>query len=145
MSFLGRLFLGTGKLPPPVRAALEAEGLLAIEEGVSGRIGYTRFKAPGKHFHGKVTWERLALALSERRFVVYCRSGRAELIDSPYSSSGWDMVELAAEEDDRLVIRVDYDRDSAPEVSGQVAITARTKRAAEIADQVHRRIATASA
>ena len=138
MSFLGRIFLGTGTFKAELRAELEAEGVALIVEGVPGKIRYAHFKAPGKRFNGKVTLVRLALAVTEERFVVYSNSGKAELIDSAYSSPNWQMADLAAEPD-RLEIRVDYDRSDISDVSGQITITANTDRAREIAEQIRAR------
>ncbi len=85
MKLLARFRLGDGKLDPELRTALEAEGLVLVDEGLRGSVRYRRFKAPGRRHHGKVTGERVALAISERRFVVYCRSGTTKLIDTPFA------------------------------------------------------------
>jgi hypothetical protein len=139
-----RLLLGTGKLKPDLVQELEAEGLVLIEEGCRGSIRYTHFKAPGKRFHGKITGERIALGISEERFVVYCRSGRAELIDSRFSEPRLRELELSVEGSDRVVILVDYARMGEPSVEGKIAIRAQTPRATEIVDQLRRRIELAA-
>ncbi len=139
MGFLARLLgLGDGRLSPQLRAELEAEGLVLIEEGLGGSLRYTHFKAPGRRFHGKVTPERIGLGISEERFVLYCRSGRAELVDSPFSNPRLQAVEITAEED-RLEILVDYDRLEVPKTSGQVRIRVRTPAAARIAAELRAR------
>ena len=89
--FTNRL-LGKGTLKPSLRAELEAEGVVLIEEGLVGSIRYSHFKAPGKRFHGKITPERIGLGISEQRVVAYCRSGRAKLVDSPFTSPRFEMV-----------------------------------------------------
>ena len=132
MRFLGRLFLGTGELPVKVRDALAAEGLVLLEEGVPGSIRYDHFKAPGKRFNGKVTPQRMGVGISERRVVVYCRSGRAELIDSPFESPRFDAVSVSLKSSDELEIRVDYDEMDDAEaagVSGVIAINLKTSNA----------------
>ena len=141
MGIFDRFRLGDGKLTPELRTALEAEGLVLVEEGLRGKIRYDDFKAPGKRFYGKVTVERIGLAISEHRFAVYCRSGSVELIDSPFSEPRLALIEISAEQDDELAIRIDYDRFDEPEVSGRITITARTPRAGEIADQIRARVA----
>src|SRR5690349_20089260 len=109
MAFWARLLgLGNGKLSPRLRAELEAEGLVLVEEGLGGSLRYDHFKAPGRRFHGKVAAERFGLGISEERFAVYCRSGRVKLVDSPFTNPRFQAVEIAAE-GDRLVILVDYD------------------------------------
>ena len=45
------LLLGGGELKSKLKAELEAEGLVLVEERLKGSIRYTHFKAPGKRFH----------------------------------------------------------------------------------------------
>lgn len=46
MSFLGRLLLGNGTVRPKLKEELEAEGLVLIEEGLSGSVRYEHFNSP---------------------------------------------------------------------------------------------------
>jgi hypothetical protein len=141
VSFLAKLLLGNGTLKPDLRAALESEGLVLIEEGLGGSVRYEHFRAPGRRHHGKVTPERIGLGISERRFVLYCRSGRVKLIDTPFSNPRLGMVDVALEGDDEVVTRIDYDRADAPKVSGVIKILARTPNAPHIVDQLRARLA----
>ncbi len=140
MAFLARFRLGNGKLDPAVRAALESEGLVLVEEGLRGSVRYRRFRAPGRRHHGKVTGERLALAISEERFVVYCRSGSTELVDTPFSDPRLGILDVSLQGDDVVAIRIDYDRAGIPEVRGEVTILARTPNAAMVVEQLRRRL-----
>jgi hypothetical protein len=140
VTFLAKLLLGNGTLKPKLRAALESEGLVLIEEGLAGSVRYKRFKAPGRRHHGKVTGERIGLGVSEERFVVYCRSGRAKLIDTPFSSPRLSMLDVSVQGDDTVAIRIDYDRADVPNVSGEITIIARTPNAARIVDELRARI-----
>ncbi|MGI9020490.1 MAG: hypothetical protein ACR2G3_07260 [Solirubrobacterales bacterium] len=135
-----RFLLGAGTLRPELRQALEAEGLVLLEEGLPGSIRYWHFKAPGKRFHGKVTPERLALGISEKRLVVYCRSGRTELIDSPFTQQRLRAVEVSAEGEEKLVLRVDYDEMGEPNVSGEIRIRAKTPKAPLIVAELRARL-----
>jgi hypothetical protein len=139
VTFLARLLLGNGRLAPELRAALESEGLILIEEGLAGSVRYKRFRAPGRRHHGKVTPERIGLAVSEERFVVYCRSGSVELIDTPFSNPRLSMLDVSLQGDDTVAIRIDYDRADVPNVSGEITIRARTPNAANIVDQLRAR------
>ena len=139
-----RLLLGNGELSPRVRAQLEAEGLVLVEENLSGSVRYTRFKAPGRYHNGKVQPQRFALAISENRFVVYCRSGKVELMDSAFHQPNLDALEVTTEGEDRLILRVDYDRLGKPGISGEVAIHLKTPSAATIAEQLRARIPTSA-
>lgn len=140
MGFLERFRLGNGALKPQVRSQLEAEGLVLIDEGLRGTIRYEGFKAPGKRFYGKVAGERLAIGLSEERFVVYCRSGSVELMDSAYASPRLAALDISVEDNDTLALRVDYDRIGEPGISGVITVRARTPQAGEIAKQLRSRI-----
>ena len=139
-----RLLFGTGALKPELREALESEGLVLIEENLPGRIRYERFRAPGRRHHGKVTGERLALAVSEKRFVVYCRLGRAKLIDTPFADPRLSTLDVSLEGGDTIVLRIDYDRLEVPKVSGVITIRAKTPNAARIVDHVRARVARSS-
>jgi hypothetical protein len=140
LSFLAKLLLGDGTLKPDLRAALEAEGLVLIEEGLGGSVRYKRFRAPGKRFHGKVTGERIGLAISKERLVVYCRSGRAKLIDTAFSNPRVSMLDVSLVDDDKVAIRIDYDRGDVPKVSGEVTVRAKTPNATTIVDHLRARL-----
>ena len=141
LGWLGRLFLGSGKLTPERWEELASEGLVLLEEGLPGSVRYTHFKAPGRRFHGKVTPERMALGISHRRFVVYCKSGRVKLADSEFTSANLRGVDVALDGDDKLVITMDYDELQVDRVSGQIALHLRTDKARRAADELRARIA----
>lgn len=140
MTFLAKLLLGNGELKADLQATLESEGLVTIEEGLPGSVRYTRFKAPGRRFHGKVTPERLGLGISEHRLAVYCRSGRTKLIDAAFSDPRLSAVAVSLHDGDTVSIRIDYDRAEVPNVSGQITIRARTPRAADIVEHLQARL-----
>jgi hypothetical protein len=143
MGLFDRFRLGDGSLKPKLRAELESEGLVLVEEGLGGSVRYSHFKAPGRRFHGKVTGERIGLGLSERRLVVFCRSGSVKLIDTELSSPRFEIVEISLPDPETVEFRIDYDRSEeakAARVSGEIRIIARTPRAAEIVDQVNSRL-----
>ena len=140
MAFLAKFRLGDGRLDPELRAALEAEGLVHIEEGLRGSVRYRRFKAPGRRHHGKVTGERIGLAISRERFVVYCRSGTTKLIDTPFSDPRLSMLGVSLEGNDTVSLLIDYDRADVPDVSGEIRIVVRTPNAAAIVEQLQARL-----
>jgi len=139
MGFLARLLLGDGTLRQPMRDALEAEGLVLIEENLRGSVRYHHFRMPGRRFHGKVTPERIGLGISELRVVAYGRSGRAKLIDSPFTSKHLDMVGVSAV-DDRVEFLVDYDRGHDPKISGRVVIRIHSPNAGTIVRELSARL-----
>ncbi len=140
MGFLGKLLLGDGTLKPDLRAALESEGLVLVEEGLRGSLRYNHFRAPGRRFHGKVTPERIALGISNRRVVLYCRSGRAKLVDSEFDNPRLSIVDVSLQGDDEVAVHVDYDRANEPKVAGQITIRARTPNAARVVEHLRARI-----
>jgi hypothetical protein len=136
---IARLFLGDGTLRPALREALASETLVLIEENLRGSVRYEHFRAPGRRFHGKVTPVRVALGISEHRVVAYAGSGRAKLVDSPFTSPHFDMVEVRAV-DGRVELRVDYDRGTDPKVSGRVLIRIHSPDAERIVRELQTRI-----
>ncbi len=140
VAFLAKLLLGNGRLDPRLRAELESEGLVLVEEGLRGSVRYRHFKAPGRRHHGKVTGERIALGISEERFVLYCRSGSTELVDSSFSDPRLAFLDVALEGDEAVSIRIDYDRAGVPDVSGQITILVRTPNALQIVEQLRSRL-----
>jgi len=140
VGFLAKLLLGSGTLKPELRAALEAEGLVRLEEGLTGSVRYTRFRAPGRYQNGKITGVRVGLGISEERLVVYSHSGRAKLVDTRFADPPASMLDVELDRDDRLAIGVDYDRGDVPKVSGQITIMARTPDAAAIVEELRARL-----
>jgi hypothetical protein len=142
LNFLAKLLLGNGTLTPELRAELESEGLVLIEEGLRGSLRYTHYRAPGKRFNGKVTPERIGLGISEERIVAYCKSGRVKLMNSTYSNPHLNMVDVSLKGDDTVEIQIDYDRADPPQknVSGQIKIVLRTPNAPAIVDEMRARL-----
>ena len=140
MGFFANLLLGKGTLKPSLRAELESEGLVLIEEGLVGSIKYSNFKAPGKRFKGKTTGECLGLGISERRLALYCRSGRGKLIDQPFTEPRLSAIGVSLDGEDRVAFLIDYDRADVPRVSGQMTIRARTPNAARIVEELTSRL-----
>ena len=140
MGFLTRLLLGDGTLTPEMKDALAAEGLVLVEEGLGGSVRYKRFRAPGRYHHGKITAQCMGLGVSEKRFVVYARSGRVKLIDSEYANPRLEAMDISPKDDDGIAFRIDYDRIGEPGVKGEITIVVRTPNAARIIDHIQQRI-----
>ena len=140
MGWFTKLLLGNGTLKPGLRAALESEGLVVLEEGLTGSIKYSHFKAPGKRFNGKVTGECFGLGISERRLALYCRSGRVKLIDQPFTEPRLSAIDVSVDDNDRVALLIDYDRVDVPKVSGQMTIRARTPNATMVVEELNSRL-----
>ena len=140
MGLFTKLLLGNGTLKPKLRAALESEGVVLIEEGLTGSIRYANFRAPGKRFKGKITGECFGLGISERRLAVYCRSGRVKLIDQPFTEPRLSALDVSLEGEDKVALRIDFDRGVVPKVSGQMTISAKTPNAAKVVEELSSRL-----
>jgi hypothetical protein len=132
VALLARFRLGDGRLDPGVRAELESEGLVLVEEGLRGSVRYRRFRAPGRRHHGKVTAERIAIAITDERFVVSCRSGTTALVNSSFTNPLLGALDVTLQATDSVSIRIDYDRAGLPRISGEVTIVVSTPNAATI-------------
>ena len=142
MGFLAKLLGGKGAtLRPQLRAALEDEGLILIEEGLSGSVRYTKFRAPGKSFDGKIVPMTMCLAISEQRLAVYGQSGRVKLVDTAFDSPRVGMLDVSLKDEGRLAILVDYDKGDVPKVSGQITIVVKSPNAAAIVEELRARLA----
>lgn len=140
IGFLAKLLLGDGTLSPEMLAALESEGLVLVEQGLSGSVSYSHFKAPGRRFNGKITPERIGLGLSEQRLVAYCRSGKVKLIDTQFDNPRLDAVTVELQGDEKVAFKIDYDLMGEPGVSGVITVRVKTDRAAEVVGQLQARL-----
>jgi hypothetical protein len=140
VGLLTKLLLGNGTLKPKLRAALESEGVVLIEEGLPGSIRYANFKAPGRRYRGKITGECFGLGISERRLALYCRSGRVKLIDQPFTEPRLSALDVSLDGEDRVAVLIDYDRVAVPKVSGQMTIRARTPNAPRVVEELSARL-----
>jgi hypothetical protein len=105
-----------------------------------GSIRYSNFKAPGKRFKGKITGECFGLGISERRLSLYCRSGRAKLIDQPFAEPRLSALDVSQHGEDSVAFLIDYDRAEVPRMSGQMAIRVRTPNAARVVEELSARL-----
>ena len=140
MGLFTNLLLGNGTLKPSVRAALESEGVVLVEEGLTGSIRYANFKAPGRRYKGKITGACFGLGISKQRLAVYCRSGRAKLIDQPFTEPRLSAIDVSLDGEDKVALLIDFDRAAVPKVSGQMTIHARTPNAARVVEELSARL-----
>ena len=140
MPFWDYLHIGNGRIKPKLRAALESEGLELIEEGLPGRVRYDHFKAPGRRFNGKVTAERVGLAISRERLAIYCRSGSAKLMDTRFDEPRFQQLDISVDDGDQLTITIDFDKLDVENVSGVMRISATTPNAPAIAQRINERL-----
>ena len=120
MGVFARLFHRQGEFPAPLRADLDAQGLLYLAEAAGGSLRYADFRAPGKRFKGKRSGRVWGIAVTRSRLVVVT-GGQVEL-DAPWRSPLGDGVDVQ-QLDGKLVIGFEGAlRD--PRSSGRVEIHA---------------------
>ena len=105
-----------------------------------GSIRYSNFKAPGKRFKGKITGECFGLGISRKRLAIYCRSGRAKLIDQPFTEQRMSAIEVSQDGEDAVALLIDFDRADVPKVSGKMTIRMRTPNAARVVGELTARL-----
>ncbi|MBT4837600.1 MAG: hypothetical protein HON94_09680 [Methylococcales bacterium] len=69
-TFLYRLF-GIGKIPQKEFTNLKNEGILLQEEGISGTVILTNFRAPGKYFSKKLSWFSGSIVLTHQHILAF--------------------------------------------------------------------------
>jgi len=67
-TLLYRLF-GVGKIPWQLSSTLKVEGIVLLDEGISGSVTYLNFRAPGKYSNWRRQWFTGALALTQARLI----------------------------------------------------------------------------
>jgi hypothetical protein len=81
MSFLRRLFTGSGEMPGDVRRSIASDRVLLVDEGLPGSVTYRHLRAPGRRAWLRKTAVTGGFALTARRLVVW--AGRHKQIDVP--------------------------------------------------------------
>ena len=103
-TFLYRLF-GVGKMPGQLRATLESEGILLLDEGIKGSVTYLDFRAPGKRFGWRRQWFSASIAITKVRLVALQYSSPA--INVPFSDERIRRLRFSLEGDDTLLVAFD--------------------------------------
>jgi hypothetical protein len=128
-----------GRLPQALRAELEAEGVLLLEERLKGSATYRQYQVPGQRAASGVESVLASLALTRRRLVVH--GTRGALLNAPVERGGdvaWDVEEAG-----RLRLRFEVS-DFDPHRSGSVELRLDSPRAAEIHASLQEWIARSS-
>jgi hypothetical protein len=102
-SLLYRLF-GVGRIPKLLGDRLRMEGIVAVDEGISGSVTYRDFHAPGRYS----SWRKQAfigsLVVTNIRLVALMASRFA--VDAPFNDERIRQLKISRERD-RLVIVFD--------------------------------------
>lgn len=100
-TILHRLF-GAGRIPAAVRAQLEQEGGLVLDEGIRCSLRCANFRAPGKIRKGYWRGFTGAVALTKVRFMAFEYSRK--IIDVPLADERIHKMRFAAEGASTLVV-----------------------------------------
>ena len=111
-----RLF-GLGRLPKAVRAALDAEGIRVLEEGIRVSVTYRDFRAPGKRFTRKWRVSSGAVAVTTKRLVA--TAGRIRLVNVALDDPRLRRLDIGVERPGCLRIAFDPS-DFNPRQSGRI-------------------------
>lgn len=137
------LLLGDGRLPDFARAGIEGEDALFVEEGLRATMTSRGFRSPGAKWFYELSLDakplRVGLGLSERRLVLFGRSGKSKLVDVPFASA--DQGALAVSSGGGRLVLDTEDRYEALKTGGKLRIRISTPNATAIAQAVSVRLA----
>ncbi len=131
-----------GRVPRRLRPALEAEGLVLVDEGLRGSIAYRHFRAPGKRFRRRREWFTGSVVLTRARFLVFAYGRR--LVNVPLDDPRLAGIDVREQAPFTLLLGFDAGLFH-PERSGRVEISFRTGHATELARRLTTREAPAGA
>jgi hypothetical protein len=103
-TLLYRLF-GIGKIPAQQNTAIQAEGIVLFDEGISGSVTFIDFRAPGKRASWRRQWFTGSIALTQTRLIAFHYSGKA--IDVPLTDERLRQMKFALEGESTLMIAFD--------------------------------------
>jgi hypothetical protein len=101
---LYRLF-GLGKIPEPLLAQLESEGILLLDEGIRGSVTYRNFRAPWRYSNWKRQWYTASIGLTGTRLIALRNS--TPIINVPLTDQRICQLRLSREGDDTLLVAFD--------------------------------------
>ncbi len=127
MGIFSRIFF-SGKLPEPLRAELEAEGIVLLEEDLRGTITYRNYRAPGRRYGLRKARIAGAIAVTRQRVVAWGMNGRQ--IDVPLGYPG---VRVARDGEEKVEFAFDATHVHADR-AGRVEVRLRTPNAARIVE-----------
>ena len=103
-TLLHRLF-GVGKIPWQLSSTLKVEGIVLLDEGISGSVTYLNFRSPGRYSNWRRQWFTGAIALTQVRLVALQYSNMA--INVPVTDERIRSLRFSVEEQTTLVIAFD--------------------------------------
>jgi hypothetical protein len=139
---LGKLLLGDGRLPDFVRAGIEDEGALFVEEGLLAMMT-SRGIRHSLELSFNVQPVRVGLGVSEKRLILFSRSGKRKLVDVPFAMPNQARVAVSSR-DGKLVVDA-HDIYEASDTGGKMRLRISTPNATAISQAVGVRLADSGA
>jgi hypothetical protein len=133
-ALLYRLF-GIGKIPAPLFAQLNAEGMVLFDEGIKGSVTYRDFRAPRRHANWRRTGFAGSIALTRERLVGLSFSNF--VINVPLVDERIRAVHFSVEENGALCMAFDAGLFHA-DWSGSIECRFRTPEARRLIDLLHK-------
>jgi hypothetical protein len=133
VGWLRRVFPSSRRFPDDLRAELEAEDPLLLEEDLKTSITWRHFRAPGKRFGWRKTGTRGAIAITNRRVVVWALGGRQ--VDITFDASQIADLQVTEEDPDRVLFAFDAAKFHS-DWSGTIEVRLRTESAPRIPELV---------
>jgi hypothetical protein len=109
---------GCGALPQPMRPVLEAEGIVLVDEGVSGSVCFKKFRAPGKRYSYRRNGVVASLVITKLRFAVF--NFGTSFVNLPLERAQLDKINPAIDGKGRLTVSFDT-ADFYPNATGNVS------------------------
>jgi hypothetical protein len=117
-----------GRIPPKLRSALGAEGMVLFDEGIPGRAYMKVFRAPGKRFKRRIVWFTGFLAVTDKRLLAHAFFKR--VINVPLNDQR--LLAIDCQLNDAMRIEFSFDpKHFHPEWSGDMALRFTTPHARE--------------
>ncbi len=134
-SFLYRVF-GIGAVPKSILPALRREGMVLLEEGITGTVTYRNFRAPGRRSGYRVSWFVGSLVVTQESFARFAFS--KPIVHVPMQTAYLDKLSIETEGNSKLLVAYDASEfDDAS--SGAVECRFSTPSARRVLDQLRAR------
>jgi hypothetical protein len=127
---LRRLLVGSGRLPPDLRAAIATEQLVVLEEELPGSVIYRRYRAPGRYSRPRTRGAMGSIALTDRRLLVW--ANHVQHVNVLHHDPLRAGIKVTVDQPNRIWVRYEAG-DANPRMSGQIEVRLRTTRASTIA------------
>ena len=123
--------MGAGEFPAELRASLDAEGIMALDQGLPGSITYRNYRAPRQYSSYRKEAMNGAIAVTGQRLVVW--AARSKQIDVPLVHPSRALIDVQQVAADRIGFSYDAAKFS-DQRSGTVEIRLRTPNVAHLCE-----------